>query len=185
VRRLRTATLIALLTGLVGCTQLSAHRDYQSLPLLSPATFGVEASALQRLSVTNETDGAMLVLDAAVEVDSQQLRVAGFLLGQRILLLSWDGDVLQEMRDPVVPKSLNGRAILRDLQLVYWPVAAVRAALRPGWRLEEQASERRLYYGAGLILESKRHDTVPLGDAQLWNHLEHYRIDIKASNDGR
>ena len=185
MRRLRLLVPVALLTVLAGCAQFTAHRDYKSLPLLSPTTFGVEASALQRLTVTSEISKVTLEIDAALEVDSQAVRVAGFLLGQRVLLLTWDGNDLQEVRATIVPRSLSGRSILRDLQLVYWPTAAVRAALLPGWRLEEAANQRRLYFGANLMLESKRHDAEPLGNAELWNHLEHYRIDIKASHESR
>ena len=142
----------------------------------------MEAQGQQRLTLSREAGGAQLVLDAAVEVDASQLRVAGVLLGQRILLLVWDGARLQETREPVVPETLDGRAILRDLQLVYWPAEAIRAALPQGWRLEEQAARRRVYRGARVVFESARGDAAPLGNASLWNRLGQYRIDIESSS---
>lgn len=201
----------ALLLPLLGaCATTGARGGFEALPLLPPAAFGAEAAGVQRLTVSRlpaqgrsgaaksgdgqpghgsaaggEAAGDKLVLDAAVEVDATALRVAGVLLGQRILLLSWDGSQLVEQREPVVPRALDGRAILRDLQLVYWPAAAVRAALPRGWQLQEQAARRRLLRGATVVFESERGDADPLGNASLWNHVGQYRIDIESSNESR
>jgi Protein of unknown function (DUF3261) len=183
MQRLKLALLGALLSVLASCTMLAVRHDFESLPLLPPVAFGSEASALQSLTVSRESGGAALQLDAALEIDSRTVRVAGLLLGQRVLLLNWDGSQLQETRETTVPGSLSGHSILRDLQLVYWPGAAIRAVLPPGWILEEVAGVRRLYRRAKLVFESERHDALPLGSAALWNHLGRYRIDIKASHE--
>jgi hypothetical protein len=185
VRQLKFLLLALLSTAFSGCAMNAAAGRFETLPLLSPAAFGAEASGLQRLTLARESGDATLILDSALEIDAQELRVAGFLLGQRILLLAWDGRQLQESREPIVPESLSGRAILRDLQLVYWPTEAIRAALPRGWRMEEEAGRRRLYYGAKVVLESERGDAVPLGDAKLWNHVGHYRMDIEAAYESR
>jgi hypothetical protein len=185
VQRLRLPCLLLSLVVLGGCAATGARRDFEQMPLLPPAAFGMEAQGQQRLTLSREAGGATLTLDAAVEVDAGELRVAGVLLGQRILLLVWDGARLRETREPVVPEALRGRAILRDLQLVYWPAEAIRAALPRGWRLQEEAARRQLYRGATVVFESRRGDAVPLGSASLWNHLGQYRIDIESSYESR
>ncbi len=194
MQHLKRLACTLLLPLLAACATTSARRGFEALPLLPPAAFGAEAAGVQRLTLsrlgTREKSGGasgsdQLVLDAAVEVDAAQLRVAGVLLGQRILLLTWDGSQLTEQREPVVPQALGGRAILRDLQLVYWPAAAVRAALPRGWQLQEQAARRRLLRGATVVFESERGDAAPLGNASLWNHVGQYRIDIESSNESR
>jgi hypothetical protein len=154
--------------------------------LLAPATLGVEASRSQRLSISRTGgepgDAKALTLDAVIEVDADALRVAAFLLGQRVLLLAWDGRQLQESREPVVPAALRGAEVLRDLQLVYWPEDAIRERLPPGWRLTSDASGRRLYRGAQLRFESERDDAAdPLGSARLVNHAARYRIVIESA----
>jgi hypothetical protein len=178
-----------LLPWLVACATTSARRGFEALPLLSPAAFGAEATGVQRLTLSRlaagEASGDKLVLDAAVEVDAAALRVAGVLLGQRILLLTWDGKQFSEQREAVVPEALSGRAILRDLQLVYWPADAIRAVLPRGWQLQEQAARRRLLRGATVVFESERGDAAALGNASLWNHAGEYRIDIESSNESR
>jgi hypothetical protein len=181
VQRLRSLACASALAVLAGCATTGARHDLEAMPLLPPAAFGAEAQGQQRLTLSRDSGGAQLALDAAVEIDAGELRVAGMLLGQRILLLTWDGKRLQEMREPVVPEALGGRAILRDLQLVYWPAEAIRAALPRGWRLEEDAARRRLYRGATVVFESARGDASPLGNASLWNRLGHYRIEIESS----
>jgi hypothetical protein len=168
----------ALAAGLLaaGCASLAA-RDVSALPLLPPAGFGVEASRSQRLAISRLDEAkaqaperGSLTLDAVVEVDAEALRVAGFLLGQRVLLLVWDGRHLEEAREPVVPAALRGDAVLRDLQLVYWPAAEIRARLPAGWRLEEDAGRRWLLRDGRVRFESERRDAEPLGAASLVNH---------------
>src|SRR5690606_7947565 len=110
-----------LLTDLTGCASMVARRQFESFPLLAPAAFGAEAIQMQRLTTGRIGGGDTITMDAAVEVDAAEVRIAGLLLGQRVLLLVWDGEHLAESRDPVVPASLDGRSIVRDLQLVYWP----------------------------------------------------------------
>jgi len=176
-----SGTLAAGLAG-GGCASLRAT---PSLPLLSPASLGQEASASQRLSISRLSgdDGRTLTLDAVVEVDAQAMRLAGFLLGQRVLLLAWDGRQLEEAREAVVPAALRGDAVLRDLQLVYWPAAAIRGVLPPGWRLEGDERHRRLFRGERVTFESERDDAQPLGSATLVNHAAGYRIVIESARD--
>jgi hypothetical protein len=190
VQHLRLLACALLLPWLAACATTGARRGFEALPLLSPAAFGAEATGVQRLTLSRlaaggESHGDKLALDAAIEVDAAQLRVAGVLLGQRILLLTWDGRQLAEQREAVVPQALSGRAILRDLQLVYWPADAIRAVLPRGWQLQEQAARRRLLRGTTVVFESERGDAAPLGNASLWNHAGAYRIDIESSNESR
>jgi len=181
--RLSPYAPILMLLLLSGCATSGVRREFEALPLLTPAALGMSTASQQRLTLSRDTGAAMLTIDAAIEVDAEELRVAGLLLGQRVLLLTWNGKDLRESREPVVPASLEGRAILRDLQLTYWPAEAIRAALPHGWRLKEDGMRRQLYHGMTLVLESERGDAIPLGEAALWNHVGHYRIDIEASHE--
>ncbi|MEO8314371.1 MAG: DUF3261 domain-containing protein [Pseudomonadota bacterium] len=158
-------------------------RHANVIPLLAPVTFGAEVTGLQRLTVTRDAGGASLTLDVAIEVDAAELRVAGFLLGQRVLLLTWDGKKLRESREAVVPAALSARTVLSELQFVYWPAEAIRAGLPRGWRLQENVGQRQLYRRTTLVFESGRQDTNPLGDGWLRNHLEHYLITIELADE--
>jgi hypothetical protein len=181
VHWLKRRAVAWLILPLAGCATLGLHRSFDSLPLLLPAALGAEVIASQRLVVSRDDGGAAMTLEAAVEVDAMEVRMAGLLLGQRVLLVDWDGHRLREQREPVVPSSVTGRALLRDLQLVYWPAESIRAVLPPGWRLEEVEAKRRLYHGATLAFESERRDADRMGGAGLWNHVGHYRIEIQSA----
>jgi hypothetical protein len=171
--------LLALLSG--GCANMAARRQFEALSLLPPAAFGAEAERMQRLTVTRDSGGPQLILDAAVEIDATELRVAGFLLGQRVLLLAWNGARLVESRESMVPSTVKGRAILRDLQLAYWPAPAVRSILPRGCVLNEQSRHRQIECGGAAVLNVEREDDLPLGSARLNNLARHYRITIEAA----
>ncbi|MGC4027644.1 MAG: DUF3261 domain-containing protein [Steroidobacteraceae bacterium] len=177
--------LILLCCGLAvnfaGCATMTARREFNALPLLPPAALGLETNRMQRLTIGRIGGESAITLDAVVEVDPDELRVAGILLGRRVLLLTWDGEHLTESRDPLVPASLNGRAVLRDLQLVYWPAEAIRARLPQGCRLEDSAAIRHVLCGSTLVLDVQRSDAQPLGAARLQNHLGHYMISIESA----
>lgn len=178
----RVVIWCALLTSLLGgCADLVARRRFEVLPLLPAAALGAEAERTQRLTVTRDDGGPQLILDAVVEVDAKEVRVAGFLLGQRVLLLSWDGERLMEVREPMIPSAVKGRAILRDLQLAYWPAMAVRSILPRGCLLKEQLRHRQIDCGGAAILSVEREDDQSLGSARLHNLVRHYRIAIEAA----
>ena len=154
------------------------------LPLLrlSPASLGASLSLAQRLSFAHQDDpGAPRTLEALLEIDSDAVRLAGLALGQRVFTLQWDGEVLEEQRAPQVPAQLQASQVLRDLQLVYWPAEAVRAALPPDWTLEEGARTRALLSG-GRVRVQVRYDSEPRwsGRVELDNHSERYRLAIES-----
>lgn len=184
MRRL-SALLAVLLPVVAGCATLTLQRQFETLPLLPPAAFGAEAARSQRLTVTGAdgTDG--IILDAAVEVGADEVRMAGFLLGQRVFLLSWDGGRLEEAKAPMVPDMLRAHAVLRDLQLVYWPADDIRQVLPRGWHLEEGPDGRRLLRGARVLFESQRSDNTPLGGASIRNHIGRYAITIESEDESR
>jgi hypothetical protein len=169
-----------LVLSLVGCAT-TARRQFDALPLLTPASFGAEASAIQRLTIGRIGGGPTITLDAAIEIDSDEVRVAGMLLGQRVLLLAWDGEQLMESRDPVIPASLQGRSVLRDLQLVYWPVQAIAAQMPSRCQLRDVEGQRRVSCDGRLVLEAQREDSAQLGAARLQNRLGRYAISIESA----
>jgi hypothetical protein len=83
---------------------------------------------------------------AVVELDAHWLRVAALgPLGNRILLLEWDGSTYHEERGPQVPADFPLELILRDLELALFPSSAVRQALpSAAWTLGETPYRRVL-----------------------------------------
>ncbi|NTX35599.1 DUF3261 domain-containing protein [Myxococcus sp. CA033] len=177
---------IVVLFGLVSCVTSPPRPVAPEVALptltLAPATFGGSVSLSQRLSFAHDADpGGPRSLEALVEIDVSSLQLAGFALGQRVFTLQWDGAKLDEQRDARVPEQLQSRTVLRDLQLVYWPAPAVRAALPPDWTLEDSPGMRVLRHADKDWL-TVRYDGEPrwVGRAELVNLAEHYRLTIES-----
>lgn len=139
--RKNIALCLAATFLLASCVTPASKKREAALPLLSPATLGRTLHAVQLL--TAEHDGQSWTLQVALEVTPNELRLAGLNpLGQRVITLRWDGATLAEERDARLPEQVQGERILSDLQLIYWPRAALAATLPGGWTIEEQAGER-------------------------------------------
>ncbi|MGA9526285.1 MAG: DUF3261 domain-containing protein, partial [Myxococcaceae bacterium] len=155
-----------------------------SLPMLqlAPAQFGEPVSLAQHLTFTHAgAPDEARSLEALLEIDDEALRLAGFALGQRVFTLVWDGKTLDAQRAPQVPAQLQAAPVLRDIQLVYWPAESVRAALPPGWVLED-APGSRVLSSDGRAWVTVRYDGEPrwVGRAELVNEAEHYRLTIQS-----
>lgn len=181
-RRLIPALFVA---GLVACTTTPRPRPSppgEALPelRLPPAALGASVSLTQQLVFAHEQDpGGPRSLEALLEVDPAQMQLAGLAMGHRILTLRWDGNRLDEERDPRVPAQFNSALVLRDVQLVYWPADVVRAALPEGWTLEDGPSRRTLSKN-GREWVTVSYDGTPRweGRTQLTNLSEHYKLTI-------
>jgi hypothetical protein len=133
------------LTGALGaCATLSSG----PLPelagwRLSPASLGAPVRAVQQIRA--ESEGRAWRLQTVLEVSLERLVLVGLSgFDRRVLTVRYDGTEFVEEADSRLPAAFRGARILQDLQLVYGPAAAIAAALPAGFRLEEDAGERRL-----------------------------------------
>jgi hypothetical protein len=153
VRRLIALFVGLMLSwGLAGCAAPQT-RAPQATPYfaLSPASLGRELSLQQQLRFTFPRGERSF--EAYLESDAQAVRLAAMLGGQTALRIVWDGQDLQVRRADWLPEVVDAAAVLSDLQLVYWPLPALQAALPPGWRLEDSGNARRLWRGDELVTD--------------------------------
>ncbi|MBF6023356.1 DUF3261 domain-containing protein [Lysobacter niastensis] len=142
---------------------------------LAPSALGHELSVQQRLHFSfgqQQRD-----LDALLEVDAQEVRLAVQALGQSGVRLSWDGTELQQQRAPWLPPSVRGERVLSDLQFTLWPADAIRAALPAPWTLNEDGHTRRLERDGIVWLQVDREGP---GRYLLDNRAEGYRLQIES-----
>jgi uncharacterized protein DUF3261 len=145
-RRSRTALVLALMLCLGSCAGVVTGPADPGMFRIAPSAAGRQISVTQVVRVERAGAPPFEVL-AALELDARGLRVAALgPLGNRILFLEWDGSAYHEERDPEVPADFPLELILRDLQLVLFPAAAVRQALPPGgaWSLSDTPYRRVL-----------------------------------------
>lgn len=174
---LQRCTGLALVLLLAACVA-GVPRARIQLPTLqlAPAALGRTLALQQRLEFSFGAERREL--DALLEVDAQQVQLAVQALGRSGVTLVWDGVTLQQKRADWLPAAVRGERVLDDLQFVYWPAAAIRAALPGGWRLDEgEGGARRLLHGETAWLEVVH----GAGDVvQLQNHAEGYRLVVRS-----
>jgi hypothetical protein len=152
---------------------------------LTPASLGGELALAQQLRferLDGSTSGAQTI-DALLEADAHSVRVAGLALGRRVLRLQWDGQTLDAQVDPGLADRIQPAQVLRDLQLVWWPVAEIRLALPAGWVLEASDHIRTLRHGRtpGLRIDLGQLSADGSGTLVLANQLEGYRLVIRSA----
>lgn len=154
-----------------------ASRNY--LPILPPASLNAERSAEQVLHAAYGEREA--TLHCILDVSTERLRVIGLTaLGQRVFTLEQDAQGVRVQRSPFAPGELQPQDILADIQLAYWPLATLRAALPPDTRLTEPRSGlRRLYRNKRLVAEVHSAADDPW-NGRLWlvNLERGYSLDI-------
>lgn len=161
---------------LVGCaTTPPAHLGLQ----LAPAELGESIALQQHLTV--ERNGKIDELDAALEIDNQQLQLVGLAFGQRVLSLSYDGKKITAWRHFMLPEQVRAEDILEDIQLTLWPLDAIRKTLPLGWRIEDNDLQRTLYKGDDVIYRIN-YSSMPRwsGTVKLENLRYHYSLVIQS-----
>lgn len=141
-------TMLLLLGGCAG----TARRPAAELPplALSPASLGAAVALQQRLEVRH--GGRLQHAQALLEIDADSLRLVLLAGPKRLLTVHWDGIELTQQRDPALPEALSAQRFLADIQLAYWPTAAIRAALPADWTLLEDGATRTLRYQDQTVL---------------------------------
>ncbi len=173
----RLIVLLLLCVLLASCASTRMPAPLVQLPVLklAPSALPEPLQLQQRLQFrfgTHERE-----LDALLEADGSQVRLAVQAMGQTGVRMVWDGTTLEQTRAPWLPPQVRGERVLDDLQFALWPAAAIRAALPPGWHLVDHGDTRRLEQGdkAWLML-----DTDPDGRMRLRNLAEGYELVIES-----
>jgi hypothetical protein len=141
------ALLVVLALALDGCSPWRA--DGTPLPgggrwqPLSPALLGRDLSAVQKVQGRFGTQSAVLVF--YVEVHGDHLALVGTLPdGTQLFSLEQTGTQLRTTASPLLPAQMQPAAVLADLQMVYWPLAEVRANLAAaGLTIDESVEDGR------------------------------------------
>ena len=169
---------VAALLALAGCA--SAPPPPAPLNLkLAPAALGASISLQQHIKV--EREGRTDELDAALEVDPEQLSLVGLAMGQRVMTLHYDGNTLTSWRHLLMPSQVRGEDVLQDIQLTYWPVTAIRQALPPGWRIEDDGMHRTLWSDNMPVTVIDYSSQPRWGGTVVLSSLRyHYRLTIQS-----
>lgn len=173
-QRLRWLLALASLC-LAACAGTTATTRGELSLRLSPASLGHELALQQRMTVS--AMGRSHEMDVAIEVDAEAVRVAVLDFGQTVARLDWDGRRLTEDRVQGWPAAVTGSRVLSDLQLVHWPLEAIRPALPNGWTVQMEGPARVLRFQDVPVIVV--HYPAP-GSAELDNLGAGYRLRLAA-----
>lgn len=180
LRAIALLLLAASLATAAGCGHAPAHPVATALATpslrLPPSALPQPLVLQQRLTFVHGDRRESV--DAMVESDADGTRLVIHAQGQVALRLEWDGKELKQQRAPWLPAALDGERVLTDLQLVYWPLAAICAALPPGWTLAEADGRRVLRKGDTTVATVEY--PQPL-HARLEQRALGYTLDIESS----
>ncbi|MBK8070357.1 MAG: DUF3261 domain-containing protein [Rhodanobacteraceae bacterium] len=177
---MRGPTLLAATLLLAACANAPRRPSPSPALRLAPAALDARLSLQQRLTVSQ---GARVQrADALLEVDRDALRLVLLVGPRRMLTLVFDGESIVQQRDPALPEALAGERFVDDIQLAYWPAAAIRAALPPGWTLDESPLRRTLRQ-AGAAAVEVRYSQTPrwLGHIEIHHLGQDYRLAIDSA----
>lgn len=179
-RAIAILLLAASLATATGCRHAPAQAAATALATpalrLPPSALPRPLALQQRLTFVH--GGRRETVDALVESDADGTRLVIHAQGQVALRLDWDGKDLKQQRAPWLPAALDGERVLTDLQLVYWPVAAISAALPPGWTLAEEGGRRVLRKDGEAVATV---DYPQPSHARLEQRALGYALDIESS----
>lgn len=176
--------LIALLLAglaLAACAPRPTAPAGVALPALrlAPSALGRELAAQQRLVF--RFGSHVRELDALLEVDAGEVRLAVQAMGRTGVRLQWDGEHLVEQRAAWLPAAVRGERVLDDVQFSLWPAEAVRAALPAGWSLADTGDVRELRRDGRAWLVRERVDAATL---RVRNLADGYDLTIASVAGG-
>lgn len=185
---MRGAALLVATLALAGCAGIapSARAPAAPLPLLAPAALGSVQSVQQVLHVAYGEQQA--TLNAVLTVTPEHLQVIGLnAVGLRLFTVDYDAAGLRAERLPGLPAEIDPARMLADLQLAFWPLAALQAAARgSAWEVSEPfAGMRRLRRAGRLIAEVHYADDHPW-QGRLWlaNYEFGYSLAVDSAPPG-
>lgn len=146
---------------------------------LPPNALDTEVEVRQRLVLLRGEESRSM--QVAIRVDAERLTLIGLSdLGQRLFTLTSDGrqaDLTSRVPDL---RGLDPNWILTDLQLAYWPLPSLRAALPEELRLEQRAALRTLWRDRRLLWLGFNESEEPWhGELVVYNLRLGYRLDIQ------
>ena len=179
----RTAALSAALL-LSGCAALPAAKTpAPTFPLLAPATLGTSRSVQQILHVAYGDQEA--TLNAVLTATPGHLQVIALnAMGLRLFTVDYDAAGLKAERMPGLPEQIDPARVLADLQLAFWPLAALQTAAQgTDWQISEPYfGTRRLKRAGRLIAEVHYADNHPWrGRLWLANYEFGYSLAVESA----
>jgi len=173
MKPIRIIALIALCINLMACSLFYQPQELPKFPLFSPRDFPQALQVTQLVS--SQVNDLPQVLIASWSIEESKMKLVGLTAtGQELLRLEYDGKKLKEFYSPLLSIPIEGRIVLSQIQLAYWPLDKIEAELETSaWQVVEKESHRQITFNGHLITSIKalEDDVEPKEYSQSWPHL--------------
>lgn len=144
-----------------------------SFVLLAPKDAGRSIRALQKIQGSYREKQFVMLAYLDVDVDNDFLSLAATTVsGATIFSLSVNNGVLDVVRSPLAPSSVEAKQVLAHLQLIYWPLAVLSDRLNQQTvRFEYDASS----YSRRLLKDGRDVIVIDYDAADVWQSIVDYQ----------
>ncbi len=188
---MRISAMLFLMVALAGCAT-DREREHGAEAMIAPAVrfvipgpqvLGYRVTADQMISAHYHGDS--FVWEAHIDVSPEKLEIVGLdAFGRRAFTMRWRGDALFYEAAAWLPAAIKPGNVLADIAILYWPQAAVEAALASsGATVATTASGRSIAIGGAEIVHVDYDDAGARdwnGTARLRNLAFGYQLDIQS-----
>lgn len=169
----RSLIIIFIFQGLIGCSTLLPTQKLPEFPLFKPAELGQNIQVTQL--VTSQVNDLPQVMIAAWSIEDNQMNLVGLTItGQVILRLQYDGEKLIEEYSPMLSVPINGRIVISQIQLAYWPLLKIQKQLQgTDWELIQDQQQREVIFKNHSVttIKAKNQTVIPAQFNQQWPEL--------------
>lgn len=146
MKHIKIVFLILLYQGLIACSTFVKPQRLPEFPLFNPADLGLDIQLTQ--IVTSQVNDLPQVMLAAWSIEDEKMSLVGLTVtGQEILRLQYDGKELIEEYSPLLNVPINGRIVISQIQLAYWPFDKIEQQLKgTSWKLLQDDQQRNITF---------------------------------------
>ena len=148
---IRVVSLVVVMITVAGCQVLGVRSLPTISPLLEPASGDMSVQLNQRMTLTMDERRHHMMM--VTRFTDKQTRVTSFTItGQRLLDVVHEDGKVSHWQSEQVDRDIPARWLLTQLQLAYWPEAALRNAYGAPWVFSQDDTHRALHLEDELLV---------------------------------
>jgi hypothetical protein len=180
----RVSSIVLLLLSVSGCQHFNPTLPSQIKPLLqlSTAELSREISVVQKVNANYQ--GRQQSFIAQLEITKNELIMVGLTeFGAKLFTLRYDNRVIDYQPSPLLKMPMDPAFLLSDLQLIYWPIKSIKAALAVEQQLQQSEVapfKRQLFIAKQQAVTIRYSNKQPwLGSVSFRQLQNNYALDIQ------
>ncbi len=189
--KIKLMACAAVCSALLGCTTVPAPApvEFETVESVTP-TLNVRKPLLLIQNVHTTYYGNVenapardANFEAYLATNSREVKLSILFMSHRAWDINFNGEMIFEERESLVPQELQAAHLLRDITLSYWPENAIERQSKTLNVVDSKNTRKVLDRVTGETLIDVRYEsgasaTNPVGRIVLDNHKEQYKLII-------